>query len=181
MRYTRRYFEEVQSMRQTRWVWYVLVPFLLVTLLPVIYLIYWQLILGERLGDTPMTDTELILFCSIMTTITVGTVWLFLSSKLEMYIDRDGIHYKFFPLSPHWKLIRKENITDVEICRKRNFLTMQTGYHKTPSLKTISMIVSGSLHIRLRLEDRWKMMIGTQNPEDFERAIRRLMTNDQNQ
>jgi hypothetical protein len=179
MHSSRPYFEEVQSMQQVRWIWYFLVPFLLLTFIPVGYMLYWQFIEGAPLGDTPMSDSGLLLFSGFMIGTAFITVWLLVSAKLEMYVDQDGIHYKFYPLSPRWKLIQKENIVNVEICRKRNFLAVKIGYHKSPFRKTISMIISGSLHIRFQLDDGWKLLIGTQNPEDFERAVRRLMTNDQ--
>jgi hypothetical protein len=159
MHSSRPYFEEVQSMQQVRWIWYFLVPFLLLTFIPVGYMLYWQFIEGAPLGDTPMSDSGLLLFSGFMIGTAFITVWLLVSAKLEMYVDQDGIHYKFYPLSTRWKLIQKENIVNVEICRKRNFLAVKIGYHKSPFRKTISMIISGSLHIRFQLDDGWKLLI----------------------
>jgi hypothetical protein len=142
-------------------------------------MLYWQLILGEPYGDRPMSDTGLIIFSFFVIASGSVATWVLLSMKLETYVDQEGVHYKFSPLRPQWKLIRKAAIAGYEVRRKRNFLDGGIGYHKNFFRRTTNMAIRGGRHVRLLLDDSSKWLIGTQNPEDFERALKRLMTKDQ--
>ena len=173
----RAYFEEVQLLRQTRWVWFILVPFSLLSLLPLMGGVYWQFIKGVPWGNEPMRDEGLVIFCCFILLTWSMTTWVLLTLRLEVYVDAEGIHYKFFPHKRRWNLIRKGDIASFEISRKRNFLEVGGfGHHRNLFSKTRSMVISGPLYIRLVLANQHKLLIGTQNPEGFERAIRRLMS-----
>ena len=67
-------FKEEQKFNQW-WLWLILIP---MGVLPLIG-IYKQLILGEKLGDNPMSDISLLIFSIIM----FSLVGLFLIMKLK--------------------------------------------------------------------------------------------------
>src|SRR5689334_7881789 len=103
----RPYFEESQWLRHTRWIWFILVPGILALLIPFLYGLYWQVLRGEPWGDKPLTDSGLIATSLVTVAGLVLVMFIILSVKLETRIDRDGIHYRFFPNKPKWNLIRK--------------------------------------------------------------------------
>jgi len=106
-------------------------------------------------------------------------MYIILSVRLEVRIDREGIHYKFFPNKPKWNLIRKVDILEVEVRKKRNIFTMGiVGFHKDIFKKTLSMTICGKSHLYLRLQTHQRVMIGTQSPEELERAVKRLLSNE---
>lgn len=175
----RPYFEEKQSLRQTQWIWFVIVVVIMATVGPVLPMVYTQLIEGVPVGNQPMSDTGLIIFSIFMIATAALTSWVLLSLQLETFVDTEGIHYKLFPFKPKWKLVRKESIQEYEFRSKRGFLDGKAGYNKNIFNKTISVHISGGQHIRLLLDDQWKLLIGTQNPEEFERAMRRVMMKEQ--
>lgn len=176
---TRPYFEEKQSLRQTQWIWFVVVVVIMSTLGPIFPMVYTQLIEGVPVGNQPMSDTGLIIFSIVMVATAAITTWMLLSLTLETYVDAEGIHYRLFPFKPKWKLVRKESIHRYEFRSKRGFLDGKAGYHKNIFNKTTSLRIRGGRHVRLLIDGDWKVLIGTQNPEEFERAMRRVMTKEQ--
>src|SRR5688572_1006728 len=168
----RPYFEESQWFRHTRWIWFILVPAVLALLIPLLYGLYWQLAKGEPWGNEPMSDAGLITTSLLAVTGLVVVVFIILSVKLETRVDREGIHYRFFPNKPKWNQIRKIDILEIEVRKKRNILTMGViGFHKDIFKKTLSMTISGRSHLYLRLQTNQRVMIGTQQPEELERAV----------
>lgn len=176
---TRPYFEEKQSLRQTQWIWFVVVVVIMATVGPVLPMAYTQLIEGVPVGNQPMRDTGMIIFSIVMFATAALTSWLLLSLTLETFVDTEGIHYRLFPVRPKWRLVRKESIRGYEFRGKRGFLDGKAGYHKNIFNKTTSLHISGGRHVRLQLDDDWKLLIGTQNPDEFERAMRRVMVKEQ--
>lgn len=175
----RPYFEESQWLRQTRWIWFILVPGVLALLIPLLYGLYWQLAQGESWGNEPMSDAGLITISLLTVAGLVGVLFIILSVKLETRVDRAGIHYKFFPNKPKWNQIRKTDILEIEVRKKRNILTMGiVGFHKNIFKKTLSMTISGKSHLYLRLHTNQRVMIGTQHPEELERALKRFLSNE---
>lgn len=182
MAHVRRHFEEVQMFRESRWIWYIFIPFTLVTFIPIGSGIYQQLVLRHPWGDRPMNDATLLglFFFTLLCWCLVA--WMLYSVKLEVYIDTEGIHYRFFPNRYTWRLIVKGEIVSYEIHRKKNIVeTGGIGYHRNLFRNSRSMIIKGSVYIRFVLSGNRKILIGTQNPEAFDRAIRRLFENQSNE
>ena len=174
----RRYFEEIQLLRQNRWIWYILIVLSALLVAPILHGMYTQLITGEPWGDEPMSDNGLIIFSCAFFLSWAMITWLLYSIRLEVYIDQDGVHYKFFPNKASWNVITKRDIVSYEIRRTRNLLeTGGFGYHRNLFRKSQSMVIRGSKHIRFMLPGKRKLLIGTQNPEEFDRALRRLLSN----
>lgn len=170
------YFEEFQSFRQTRWIWYILIIFTLLLVLPVLYGVYGQFAMGIPWGDKPMKDSELIVI-SMLSLAGFGLVtFVLLSVKLVTRIDQEGIHYRFVPQKSKWSRIHKDDIVEFEVRKNLNFFASGgVGYHKNFFRKTTSMTIRGSAHLWLRLRNNTKLIIGTQDPENLERSMRRLM------
>jgi hypothetical protein len=174
-----RYFEETQWLRDAQWIWYAGLASALSSLIPLLYVVYWQLVLGEPVGNTPMKDSNvIILLCAVVAMIVIFSC-IVRAVRLNVYIDNTGVHYNFFPSTLGWKLIRKEAIIDYEVRQKKYFFEyFGTGFAKNRITKTCKMTLHGSQIVRFRLGNRWKIIIGTQQPYDFERALKRMINPD---
>ncbi|HEY9006502.1 hypothetical protein [Ohtaekwangia sp.] len=182
MAHVRKYFEEVQRFRQNRWVWYIFTPFTLLVFLPLLNGIYIQLVKGIPWGDKPMSNDGLIAFILFMLVCWALTGWMLYSIRLEVYIDSEGVHYRYFPNRYTWRTIARGEITSYEVRRKKIISeTGGIGYHRNVFRNSRSMIIRGSVYIRLVLSGDRKVLIGTQHPDEFDRALKRLFTNHSNE
>lgn len=178
---SRPYFEEYQSFRQTRWIWYVIIPFTIILLLPIGLGLYQQIFQGIPWGDKPMSDSSLILVLMLCLVSAGFAITLLLSVKLVTRVDVEGIHYRFFPQRSKWRIIRKEDVVQFEVRRNLNFFASGgIGYHKNIFRKTVSMTIQGGIHLWLKLYDGNQLIIGTQNPEALERSVKRLFSKEVN-
>jgi len=88
-------FKEEQQFRQ----WWQIVLRLVATvpaMIICIYTLYQQNVAGVQVGDGWAPNAIL-----IMAIVGLGIgLWVTFSIKLEVMIDQDGIHYRFFPLIP---------------------------------------------------------------------------------
>lgn len=48
-----------------------------------------------------------------------------------------------------------------------------------PYFEEVQSMQQTNLSLRFQVDDGWKLLIGAQNPDSVERAVRRLITNDQ--
>lgn len=174
----RRYFEEKQLFRENLWVWYIFAAFSMLLMIPLVYGMYQQLIMGEPWGDKPLSDNGLAIVFLFSLANGLLVMWILYSIRLEVYIDDEGIHYSFFPNSKAWKVITKNEIISYDVRHKRNLFEMGgIGYHRNRFKRTRSMTIRGPKHIRFILAGNNKMLIGTQKPEEFDRALKRLLSN----
>ena len=171
----RPYLEESQRLKDSQWMWVFMIITAAGAIIPLGYGLYWQVGQGEVWGDEPMPDEALIgLFIFILICMVIMFVCM-AYTKLELKIDDDGVHYRFVPYKFKWALISKEEINTYEIKKPSSFLGMcSIGYHKNLMNNSRSMNVHGSKFLSLMLKNKRKILIGTQNPEGAEMAMRKL-------
>lgn len=165
-------FKEEQQFRQ--WWWIVLI---LGTTIPAmvmcIYALYQQVVRGIQVGDSPAPNGVMILgfiFLCIM-------LWGYFKLKLEVWIDADGIHYRFFPLIIKNKLISKEEIQRFEI-RKYNPILDYGGWGVRRGFGRKwqrAYNVSGNMGLQLYLTDGKKVLFGTQRSQAILYAMEEMM------
>src|SRR5689334_8880079 len=127
---TRPYFEETQSLKNSHFIWILMIVASASAIIPMGYGLYWQIGKGEPWGDEPMPDQALIgLF--IFVVICLGIMMVCMAySKLEVKIDDEGVHYRFVPYVFKWSIISRGEISAYEIKKSRSFLGVcQMGYH----------------------------------------------------
>ena len=158
------YYQEEQRFTNVRWLWLVLI---LIILLPLL-LTY---------NDKGMNQQELItLFLSTLLAVVPVVAMLFFS-KLQLRIDDGGIHYRFFPGVWKWKTITKTEIESFEFSDMKSlFEKWETGYCRNLFTDSIRMNITGKKFLRMKLKDGGKIKIGSENPEEMERALKRLTT-----
>jgi hypothetical protein len=173
----RSYFEETQTFRENRWIWILAIITSIITLLPMADAVYWQLFRGEPWGNEPLSDSGLLgLFAFVLLAWGIAMAML-ISIRLDVRIDDQGISYRFVPIKSKWQKVTKEEIANYSIRKK--FSLLQSGgfgYHRNRLTRTWSMRIRGSHHLALALKDGRKLLLGTQNPESLEHAMKRLVS-----
>jgi hypothetical protein len=177
---SRSYFEEVQRFRDNRWVWVMVIAIALAALLPLAYGLYWQLGKGQPWGEQAMANGELIALFFFVLLMAALVTFMLLSIKLELRIDEDGVHYKFFPVKNKWQLITTDQIAEYSFEKRYRFFAMAgIGHHRNLLTKTRSFRVRGSDHLFLKLRNGEKLLLGTHDLGNVEWAMKKLMTKNQ--
>lgn len=154
-------FKEEQKFNQ-RWLWLILI---LMGVLPLIG-IYKQLILGEKLGDNPMSDFSLLIFSIIM----FSLVGLFLIMKLKTSIDKNGINMHFFPFikkSVDWQQIKNVKVVNYGFVGGWG-IRLWTKYGTVYNVK-------GDKGLEIVLKSGKKFLIGTQKETELSTIIEKMM------
>jgi hypothetical protein len=162
--------EEEQRIAQVTWIWVALVLLLLTA--PVLTLV------SDSASEKDMT--KVLLTTAFAFTPVVGILLL---AKLQIKIDRDGLHYRFIPAVFRWKTISQNNIQSFEMTVNKKLwdkILSGFGYRHNRLAKTLSMNVTGATFARIILRDGRTLKIGTVNPESMERALLKLSSPDNN-
>jgi hypothetical protein len=176
------YFEEIQWFRNNRWFVIMILVVSLASTLPIADGLYWQIFRNKPWGNKPMSDEGLIFLFIFIVSVSVFIAWMFLNMRLEVKIDSEGIHYRFFPHKRNWELITKNEIASYEMMRNFGSFTKRKvsrharrfGYHRNPFNKTRSMRICGRKHLFLQLNNGEKIVIGTQNFEGMSDALQKF-------
>lgn len=160
------HFEEEQRFTNVVWIW---IATLLLLLVPV----------GIGVTDINTTEKDLTIILLSMAFAFIPIVGLLLYSKLQVKINSEGLHYKFFPAVIKWKAISKSEIESFEVTSSKNLLEkLEMGHKRNLLNKTVSMNITGQKFARIKLKDGRKLKIGTGNAEEFERALQKLTSTD---
>ncbi len=137
-----------------------------------------QLVLGKPWGDNPMSNTVLMLTFVLVVALMI-VIWVILHYiKLMVYIDKEGIHYRFPIFIRREKLIPKEQIVSYDVRKYRPLFEYGGwGYHSKYFYmdKSIAYNIAGNIGLQLYLAEGKKLLLGTQRPEAMKRAMKRLM------
>jgi hypothetical protein len=173
------YFEETQWLRDTRWIWFAISGSALASIIPLLYALISQSLHGEPVGDKPMGNLQIAITLSGLSAMTIVVVIVIRMIKFIVIVDQEGVHYNFFPASRGWKLLRKDQIVHYALLEKSNFFErIGKGYSKNRLTKTLKMRLQGRQIVRFELDTRWKIVIGTQRPDDFLKALQRMQNPD---
>jgi hypothetical protein len=155
-------YTEVQRFRQW-WVW------LLVILIAGVswYGFIQQIVLKKPFGSNPAPDPVMIMIWAIF-----GLFFpaLFYSIKLVTEVRYDGLYVRFFPLQFHSNKISYEEIKDYEI-RTYSALKEYGGYGIRLGKEGKAYNVYGNRGIQIEFLDGKRLLIGSQQPEQFLQAL----------
>ena len=153
-------FKEEQKFTQW-WLWLILIP---VGILP-IFGIYKQLILGDKFGDKPMSDLELVIF----TLFIFSLIGLFFIMKLKTSIDKNGIQMSFFPF-----VRKKVNWNEIKNIEVINYgfvggwgIRLWTKYGTVYNMK-------GNKGLAIELNNGKKFLIGTQKETELKKFMEKM-------
>jgi len=147
------------------WVWLLLLLILGIWVWGVIQ----QIIIGIPFGTHDIPNTILLLIGIVP----VGIFLLLVLSKLQTFVKKDGIYFRYFPFHMRPKMIKHNDIKRYAI----------TEYHPIKEYggwgirfalgkkKGKAYNVKGNIGLQLELNDGKNILIGTQKPDAFRRAI----------
>ncbi len=105
---------------------------------------------------------------SIVIIISILIVILFLSLKLELYFNSEGIFFRLFPLHRKFRKIPFNDIHSFTV-RKFNPFTEYGGWGIRYSIRGngIAYTLSGRFGLQIELTSARRMLIGTHHPEEI--------------
>ena len=165
-KYSEVFFKEEQRFRQL-WLW---VFIILASIIPWLGLIT-QVILGQKLGNNPAPDWIIILMWLVFG---IGFPLLFYSIKLITEVHKDGIHIRFFPFHRKFKIFLYAEI-EGHAARKYKPIREYGGWGIRYTLGGMAYNVYGNKGVQLILKNKKKILIGTQKPEEFYKAISKVI------
>jgi hypothetical protein len=126
-----------------------------------LYALYQQVVLGKQVGNEPAPNVVLVISIIFL----LFVLWLYLRLKLEVKIDYNGIHYRFFPLIVKERTISFPEIKKYEI-RKYNAIRDYGGWGVKRKLRWgRAYNVSGNIGLQIYLNNGKKVLFGTQKPQ----------------
>jgi hypothetical protein len=153
-------FKEEQKFTQW-WLWLLLIG---IGILP-IYGMYKQLILGEKFGDKPMSDLELIVFSVCI----FGLIALFWLMQLKTEINENEIKMSFFPFVKKqvcWKEIKSAEIVNYGFAGGWG-IRFWSKYGTVYNTK-------GNKGVAIELVNGKKFLIGTQKEAELNNILRKI-------
>lgn len=97
---------------------------------------------------------------------------LFIFSKLELEISKEGIATRFFPFQ-RAKFFVWEEIEKAYVCQYKPLLKYG-GWGVRGTRKNRALNVSGNWGLQLVMKNGKKLLIGTKSPEDIEAVLQKL-------
>lgn len=158
-------FTENQRFRQI-WLWIIFIISVMMSL----YSIIDPAVSGKRSGNPPIPDYSTILLVLLFSFI---FPILFFFTELRIRITSDGIYVKFFPIHTRWLLFSPNEIEKFEK-KKYQPLLEYGGWGIRFGKNGKAYNVSGNMGILLTLSNGKRLLIGTQKPDEFERAIQEM-------
>lgn len=165
-------FKESQQFR--RW-WQIVMILLAVgpSMMICLYALFQQMVMGVQVGNSPAPN-------AVMIAVILGLgvlLWLLFSLKMEVWIDQQGLHYRFFPMILKRKLISREEILRFEI---RNYkpLLEYGGWGVRKGLwnkRGRAYCIEGNTGLQLYLKNGKKVLFGTQRPQAMAYAMKEII------
>ena len=159
-------FKEEQRFRQL-WLWILII---LGSTIPWIGVIL-QVILGQKLGNNPAPDWIIILMWLVFG---IGLPLFFYSIRLITEVHKDGIHIRFFPFHRKFKIFHYDEIESYA-AREYKPIREYGGWGIRYVTGGIAYNVYGNKGLQLILKSKKKILIGTQKPEEFYKAISKVI------
>jgi hypothetical protein len=173
-------FTEQQRFTQIRWIWYLTVPVFTATLIFMLQAMYQQLVQGKPWGNEPMPDAGLIAL-TLFVMLSHGIMfWVLLSIKLEMEITESEFRYKFFSWFKRWNVLTRNDIADYTFVKNTFRKAHGIGYRKSIFTNTVRMNITGDYLVALTTVHGKTVLMSTQNKDEMERAMSKLMSKSQN-
>jgi hypothetical protein len=164
-------FEEEQRFRQW-WLWAIIGILDLAVVFIYGYGLVKQLLLGQPWGQKPMPDWLLIVFSAVMIGLIGGVTWLLGAMRLTVRVDRTLLHIRYFPFTRReipLETIARHQARTYRPIREYGGWGVRWGFGR----RGLAYNVSGNRGVQLELIDGKQLLIGSQRPEELDRALDR--------
>jgi hypothetical protein len=159
-------FTETQRFRQW-WIWLIVVGINALFA----WGIYGQVIMGNPMGNNPMSDTGILIGAGISVVFTIFMGSLRLTTQLR----EDGIYVRFFPFHRAYRHYPWHTLQHVYV---RTYAPLSEfggwGLRWGWSGSGIAYNVSGNQGLQLKFNDGKKLLIGTRQPQEMEAVLQQL-------
>jgi hypothetical protein len=158
------YYKETQQFRQ-KLLWAVILFFPAFSL----YGIYQQIMMGNIIGDKPLSDEGMVIF-SIL--VGLGLPLFFWAMKLKTRVSNEGLHYQFFPIHLKERLIKFE---DIESYKARTYSPMKEfgGWGIRFGFESKAYNISGDKGLQIHLKNERNVLFGSQDAKALEKAMKK--------
>jgi uncharacterized membrane protein (DUF485 family) len=161
-------FHEVQRIRQA-WVW-ILIAFIAALCW---YFFIVQIGSGEPVGTNPAPDWVVLIIWIIFGII--FPIW-FLVMRLEYIVTDTEFAFRFFPLHLRWRILPYDEITTAEAVTYHPMREFGGWGIRFGWRGGMAYNVEGDRGVRILKKNGEKILFGSQQPEELERALQSGMT-----
>jgi hypothetical protein len=166
-------FREEQRFHQP-WLW-ILITISSILLIGIFgYGMYKQLLLGEPWGTNPMSNTLLLILGPIYMLLGAALYILFRTTRLVTEVRSDGLYVRFIPFHFSFKRFRFDEIEEYNVMTYRPIRDFG-GWGIRLGRRGWAYNVSGNKGVYFVFRTGKKLMIGSQKPEEFARAVDSMM------
>jgi len=158
-------FEEEQKFVGT-WTWYLLLSITAFSVVPGVYILSTM---NEK--ETGLISIGIVLL--VMT----GVIVLHVAMRLKVTIDRSAIYYRFPPFVRTERKLDKSDIQAINVRKYQPIWEFGGHGYRFRFGSGRAMSVAGKHGLQLILSNGKRLLIGTQKPEELERAISQLKEN----
>ena len=169
-------YKESQSFMFT-WTWFVAVGVGIIAL----GLLFFQVITGYSLDsatDVGVKGNGEMIIVSIVTLLVITGVIIFLSlQKLEIQVDDGTLRYKFFPYFFDYKTISKNKVSALYVRKYKPILEYGGWGYRWRFRKGKAFTIRGKWGLQIEFSSGKKLLLGTQQPVELDKAIDQLRKN----
>lgn len=164
--YSEIFFKEEQRFRHL-WLWIIVI---LACTIPWVGMIL-QVMLGHKFGNNPGPDWLIILMWLVFG---IGFPIFFYSLRLITEVRKDGIYLRFFPFHRKFKIFYYNEIESFA-AREYKPIREYGGWGIRYVIGGIAYNFYGNKGLQLVLKNKKKILVGTQKPEEFYKAISKVI------
>lgn len=162
-------FYEVQNLREQR-LMVLIVPAGLFLIGFFVYTMVQQLILGNPVGDKPMSDLFLLISGILYIFLGAFFLWVYFYSRLIIEVRPDGVYVRFHPFHRSFRHIPPASLEKYEVLTYRPIRDFG-GFGIRMGPKGRAYNVSGNRGVYLTLKNGRRLLIGSQEAESMVDAI----------
>lgn len=164
MKKSKIYFQEQQ--RQGVLGWLILIFVISIFVIAAIK----QIGFDKQFDDQAKSDLGLIVTAVV---VSLSIVLLLVFSKLQTYINAQGIYIRYLPFQFKYKFIDWNTIEKVYL-RRYNPIIEFGGWGIRRSLRGTAYIMKGRVGLQIVIMNRKKILLGTQEPEYMKNILTKL-------
>ena len=132
-------------------------------------------LIKESPPNAPQAGWEIVLAVAVGIGVPIAITALFFLLKLQTEVKPDGIYVRFFPFHIHFKRFAAEDLSEY-YARQYKPIREYGGWGIRCSLRNgRAYNVSGNKGVQIVFKSGKKLLIGSQNPEQLEAAIRSII------
>ncbi len=159
-------FRERQKTNQW-WIWLIMVA----TNILILYGMFELFMENKKQGINPLSSLDFLIVFSIMLFLNA----LIITLRMDTYIDRNGIYFRYIPFRFRYKFYSWEIIEKAHV---RKYSPTKEfggwGYGKGLRLKNKAYNMSGNMGLQLEFYNGAKILLGTNREEELTETLKAL-------